>query len=312
MRLESIPTSLRLLFLCLVAIGVGFLLSGRSMVEHHENKMEKVENARDRPQKNEVSSYMTKKTVTIAAGARRTGSTWQYVALYNIGKFAKISTRAICLFDSERRPLGNFPSAKLVGKNQNVLLKTHLYDIKLELMADYIFTSYRDVRDELASIIKKNMRGCAFKPENLHLECRRILHSSFVHNLVWLRRADYAARYETFIEKPSSILARMMRVLGVPFQRKDLAIILANIDKDISNRDINSSKNYTDPLYFVTSTHKSEGASPGSYKQVLSPELIACLEATYYDWLQVMKYQVGSVKPVPPHNCISPITQERE
>eukprot|EP00002_Diphylleia_rotans_P031935 TRINITY_DN6662_c0_g1_i2.p1 TRINITY_DN6662_c0_g1~~TRINITY_DN6662_c0_g1_i2.p1 ORF type:complete len:372 (-),score=73.59 TRINITY_DN6662_c0_g1_i2:581-1696(-) len=258
------------------------------------------------------SRFLKERTVTIAAGARRSGSTWQYAALINLARHMNIVHRAMCLYDDEENPLGNFPSPKQIHNKQAIILKSHIYDVRLDLMATYVFTSYRDIRDELISIINKDMRRCSKSPEKLYGLCRQILHTSFMNQLAWNERTDYTFRYEDLRKTPHVILKDMAMVLGFELSQVDITSILSSIERDLNVTREVIMMDHSNPYFFVTRDHKSSNLNRANVMTKLPDAVLECLNFHYHEWLTSKGYVVGKVPKKLPQDCEIPRPQHTQ
>eukprot|EP00002_Diphylleia_rotans_P036721 TRINITY_DN8131_c0_g2_i3.p1 TRINITY_DN8131_c0_g2~~TRINITY_DN8131_c0_g2_i3.p1 ORF type:complete len:262 (+),score=48.69 TRINITY_DN8131_c0_g2_i3:146-931(+) len=250
-----------------------------------------------------VSSYLKERTVTLAVGGRRSASTWQFTALINIGHYASVQTRPLILFDKASPSMQAFPKRKFIQNYQNIILKSFHYDAPLDLMGDYVFTSFRDLRDQLASIIKANVKKCAERPEKLHRECRLVLHHAHANQIKWSVRANYSMKYETFLEKPALTLAEIMDVLGVAYDQKDLQYILKKTNSDLSAKKTDQSMGQGKSHSPVRSSLRTPDSKPGYYKSVLSKDHVDCVNLMYGSWLSAHGYAVETKPALKHEDC---------
>jgi len=117
----------------------------------------------------------------ISAGMNRSASTW----LYNV---IRLLIQESASYSNNFR-VGWVDDVLEYVDYESVLLKVHQYDDELAKKADFIFYSYRDLRDVLASLKRKFNNNPTLERANLLVETDRL----------WRNQACYNMRYEDFL-----------------------------------------------------------------------------------------------------------------
>lgn len=133
----------------------------------------------------------------LSAGMPRSGSTW----LYNV---IRILITDSGLYSNRIRP-GWVEDLAEENQFSDALVKLHEYDKKLAAKADFIFYSFRDIRDALASAKRKFGR----QPTLEHVDFLVEEHSK------WILIAQYSMKYEDMLTSPQLIINAVATILGI-------------------------------------------------------------------------------------------------
>ncbi|MCB0339291.1 MAG: sulfotransferase domain-containing protein [Bdellovibrionales bacterium] len=207
-------------------------------------------------------------TVYLAGGMNRSGSTW----LYNAARLLLLSDPEIA------RDLGVCWVGQL-GTTQirkNMLVKQHACVDTMVNRAKVILYSYRDIRDVLASLVRKSRGEASVE------RAGGLIHQYYK----WRKVAHFVMQYEHMLIEPSAVLTELAAVLRI--DNYDHEKILNQLTT-LSYEDPGSKNKIYHNENLLHKTHFTDGRH-GSWHQTLTPELISAVEASYGDWLRDHNY----------------------
>jgi hypothetical protein len=135
-------------------------------------------------------------------GMRQSGST----ALYNMIRYI-FTSNDIAVYgevDDEYDPLCKKAQASPVH-----IRKGHAYSSSVNEWSDYIFVTKRDLRDSVASSIRK--KGKPIGDKDIIAHCHRLIEAYSE----WEKYANYIFSYELFMKNPESVISEVLGILGV-------------------------------------------------------------------------------------------------
>ncbi len=205
-----------------------------------------------------------KPTIILAASMPRSGSTW----LYNVARVLLTSTEQLkanfsCGWIGD---IDNIPTRALM------LIKLHDFNQALVNESSFVFYSYRDVRDALASMKRK-----------FGLEPSLDAASNFIlHHNHWINQSHFVMKYEDMAENKASIVAN----LATRFQLNDVDVdaVLAEVEP---MKSAPVDKYDTENLYHAG--HITDGRH-GSWEGIISPELEKEILDKHRDWFEQYGY----------------------
>lgn len=208
-----------------------------------------------------------RRLVLLVAGMRHSGST----ALFNI---LRLGMESLGLpFESgytEKLDL-----EKIAASESGIfLLKTHEYRDDVAQLADFVFTTKRDLRDTVASAVRRNFPLC----ERLNA----IEYSKYNRQLweMWAEMSDYEFHYETHMREPVQSVMSVLNAVGL--QRAGAYEIAKGINAlptDQYNVTLLSPTHITDPERKLT------------YQDNLTQEQVYIINRNNARWLEVNGYE---------------------
>ena len=195
----------------------------------------------------------------VSAGMPRSGSTW----LYNAIRLIAIENNIF----GDSTPCG---WCEDVDSNESSwLIKIHTFDSLLSRNSDFIFYSYRDLRDALASNLRKFSTPIDISLVDTFIEWDN----------KWRKVADYSMKYEDMLKNPEQEIKNIGKLLGYS---GNAHVIIDAIKK--LNYDSNGSRNETyNEKNLFHKNHITDGRI-GSWKGQIEPELLIEIEDRYKDW----------------------------
>ena len=209
--------------------------------------------------------------IYICAGMKRSGSTWVYNAVRSILQRAQAPDLAAGWIADQDQLL----------KHQTVILKTHVYDAALATRADVTLISHRDLRDVAASLHRKF--NVALSTEGVR--------ETFNDYMNWKKGAAYDLRYEQLLVDRIPELRKIASVLKLPavtVTTLDFTAIDREIAAEKFNEDRSQGQTY-DSVNLLHTGHITDGKH-GSWKNTLSPELVAAVEREFREWMVAEGY----------------------
>lgn len=211
--------------------------------------------------------YLGQRLVLLVAGMRHSGST----ALFNI---LRLGMESLGLpFESgytEKLEL-----EKVAASESGIfLLKTHEYRDDVAQLADFVFTTKRDLRDTVASAVRRKFPLC----ERLSA----IEYSKYNRQLweIWSELSDYEFHYETHMREPARSVMNVLDAVGL--QRAGAYEIAKGINAlptDQYNVTLLSPTHITDPERKLT------------YQDNLTQEQVYIINRNNARWLEVNGYE---------------------
>lgn len=189
----------------------------------------------------------------LSAGMHRSGSTWLFNALRHIIESENPGSWFASITDTP-------PDIK------NAVVKIHAINKNYIKWADYIFYSYRDIRDVEASFMRR--RG--------ETQTKKWLHEEISGWVEYTNKADLVIEYNRIINEPEKVIAEIGKIVGI---KPNIEMILKELFK-MRNKKLKN----TDPVTLMRVNHITDGRS-GIYKQDLDPEYLKWIEDKYGWWL---------------------------
>ena len=162
-----------------------------------------------------------------------------------------------------------------------MLIKVHDFNKSLAGQSQYILYSFRDIRDVIASGIRKfGWVPSVEVADNLIIQHER-----------WMNVADFVMRYETMLHDKENIIADLARLFDI--KNVDPAGIVNSIEQ--LNYQSQGDKN---EMYHKTnlyhSGHITDGRH-GSWKGLIDPALIQKIEEKHQGWFKKYNYSVNQL-----------------
>jgi len=204
----------------------------------------------------------------VCAGMHRSGSTW----LYNVVRYCYLNAGYRTYSDAAHQ----YKASILADVH---VVKIHRFDQKLYEKAERIFTTVRDLRDVVASMIrfkltrdtKRDVARCTAK----------LISRDY---LPWAVYSDMEVRYEEMIRDRPGTITAILRILDLP-----------DVDPVEVQRDVEKLTKMALPDVDRTTQflphHLTDGRI-GSYGETLSPMLLEVVLDVGGDWLVKHGYTV--------------------
>lgn len=204
----------------------------------------------------------------LIAGMPRAGSTW----LYNAVRYSYINSgfRTYADYNDRYNPA--------VDADVHVV-KIHPFNESLLLSSQVVLTPCRDLRDVLASLVRRNL--VKNEPDALAARARRILDREY---LPWVQHSTCEIRYETMvIDKPKAI-AQILALLN-----------LLDVDPEEVHRDVEKLRKVVvaerDRTTQLWPDHFTDGRA-NSFFTTLSEESVLAIEKVASPWLRAKGYEL--------------------
>lgn len=202
----------------------------------------------------------------LIAGMKRSGSTW----LYNVVRF--------CYINAGHTTYGDYIDKYESHTCAHVhVVKIHPFDPTLMVDTDRILTSIRDIRDAVASMVRRNLiNNC--KEEVI--EAARNMISS--EHLCWAPFSDLEVRYEYMITHRMETVEMVLALLGI--ESVDPAEVVNDVEK--LGRVVFPGRERTSQLW---PNHITDGRS-NAYLDTFESETIRAVEHECAEWLAANGY----------------------
>lgn len=206
----------------------------------------------------------------LCAGMRRSGSTW----LYNVLRY--------CYLNAGYRTYGDYVKEYNASVPADVhVVKVHPFNRELCGRADHVFTTIRDLRDAVASMVRFKLAHNT--PTGIARAARQLIAREYEP---WAPYAALEIRYEEMILDRPGTIAKVLRILELP-----------DVDPQEVQRDIEKLTRMAlpdrDRATQLWPRHLTDGRL-GSYADTLSPRLVEIVEDVAGDWLAKHGYSVGA------------------
>jgi len=199
---------------------------------------------------------------------RRSGSTW----LFNAVRYCYLNAGYRTYSDYAKKYQASVPADVHV-------LKIHPFNRKYYEQADHIFTTVRDLRDIVASMVRFKLTRD--RPKDVAHCTERLINRDYAP---WAPYTNLEIRYEEMIRDRPGTVARLLQVLGLP-----------DVDPVEVHRDVEKlTKRALPDLDRTTQIwphHLTDGRM-GSYVETLSPQLIEIVENIGGSWLTEHGYEL--------------------
>jgi hypothetical protein len=208
------------------------------------------------------------KKLIVCAGIHHSGSTW----IYNILRYAFMNAEKKVHADQYGK--GAFD---LKCNAEVYIAKTHLFWPELAEKADIVITSIRDIRDIIASAIRREeILGSATA---VSAETQRIIALEYEP---WKAYSNYEMRYEEMIADRVGMALKILTLLDLPLEYAET--ICEDVRKlgyhVLSRADVSTQ---------LWPNHCGKGL-PGNYREGLSVRGIEAVEAVAGNWLKEKGY----------------------
>lgn len=203
--------------------------------------------------------------IIVSAGLHRSGSTW----LYN--------TLRMIYIESGREVYGSFID-QYDSKNKTPIhiVKTHNYRLVTKEMASSIFMTVRDLRDIIASAVRRNL----IQPTLADVE--KYLDNVIKREWRWREFADMELKYEEVIKNKAKATSKIAKLLGVKIDPIKVSQLVESLEIPKTHTEFNEETQ----LHY---NHITNGLQ-GSYKVTLPRNCIAFIEKEYGWFLKKYGY----------------------
>lgn len=203
----------------------------------------------------------------LSAGLNRSGSTWLYNAVRLLIKGSNCFPGIVCA--------GWVDDINVQDNNKHYVIKLHEFNEELVSKADFIFYSYRDMRDVLASLKRK------FRTEpSLHLA-----DSLFKKDKLWRDVAHFSMKYEDMTKDNLFILRQLSKSLGI----NDVDLDKVNDKLQSLSFSSEGDKGLYNKSNLYHQNHITNGMW-GSWQGELDNSLVTEIVLAYNDWFVENKY----------------------
>lgn len=206
-------------------------------------------------------------------GMPRSASTWIYNATRLIlGSVPSIANKLSYGW------IGDFDS---INKEKYILIKAHDYQPDIMKNAKFILYSYRDIRDVLASMMRKFNKAPSIDYADYLID----MHKD------WVTRSDMVIKYENILTDPgkTDVVNKIAAMFGIKdIDAEQIIKSLGRLEYS-SKGDKNEAYN-TKNLYHKN--HITDGRH-GSWEGEIDPVLINDIEKKYADWFNEYQYPLS-------------------
>lgn len=206
----------------------------------------------------------------LAAGMPRSASTWLYNAVrLLISRLPGMDQQFSCGWIGDWRQ---------IPRRRIMLIKVHDYHKQLVEQASCILYSYRDVRDAIASSLRKFGQPPTLEVADEYL-------SQYEK---WTGVADFVMRYETMLEDRTGMVMQIARQLGIADTDPD-GITAAIAELGYRSEGPRNRHYHTTNLFHAG--HITDGRH-GSWKGVLDEPLVRAIEERHKAWFEKCGYTI--------------------
>lgn len=213
-------------------------------------------------------AYATgERLVILVSGMRHSGST----ALFNVLRLG-LESQGIPF---ESGYTEKFDVDSVHQKSKGIfLLKTHEYRDDVAELADFIFTTKRDLRDTVASAVRRQFPLCdRLSPVEYGKYNRQLWE-------IWSVKGNYEFQYERYIQGPIEVLSDVLNRVG-----------LEGCDANSIYREINNLPTDKYDVTLLSPTHITDPERKLTYRDTLTPEQVALINRNNSRWLGVHGYE---------------------
>lgn len=208
-------------------------------------------------------------TCIVVAGMRHSGST----ALFNILRlaFAREGSRVMSGYSEHKQ------TAKLLRRKVGLrLVKTHEFRDDIAAAADLIFTARRDLRDSVASAVRRDFP--LYRQLRTPVEYAK--HNRALHAM-WAPHSDFEFVYETFMADPVAVTADVLEAAGLSsLPAAAICRAVLKLPTDDYATTLLTPQHITDPTHQLT------------YRDTLAASDIKTIEAHHHKWLRRHSYAI--------------------
>jgi len=204
----------------------------------------------------------------ICAGMHRSGSTW----LYNVVRY--------CFMNAGCRTYGDYAKKYNASIPADVhVLKLHPFKQHYCDRAEHIFTTVRDLRDIVASMIRFNITRPT--PRDVAHCTEKLINREYA---AWAPYSSLETRYEDMTRDRPAAIAAILRVLDLP------DVDPVEVHRDVEKLTMMALPDL-DRSTQLWPRHLTNGRT-GSYAETLSPELVKVVENIGGSWLTEHGYDL--------------------
>jgi hypothetical protein len=196
----------------------------------------------------------------------RSGSTW----IFNAAREVLTSDSAI----AENFTCGWIGDMDKMPDKPIMMLKVHDFDLRLVKLASYIFYSFRDIRDALAS----HARCFGSIPSLEDADGARKNYDA------WTQHAHYVVKYESMLEKKLNIIRDLAKAFGVAnIDEKEIMRRLDSLETSSKSNERYSQENLYHKNHITNGKH-------GSWHHEIDESLEARIVDAHRDWFIEHQY----------------------
>mgnify|MGYP003856722567 CR=1 FL=1 len=207
-----------------------------------------------------------KPTLIFAASMQRSASTW----LFNVARVLLSSQEAL----AEKFSSGWIGDLDKMPMKPVMLVKVHDFHPKIIDQASFIFYSFRDVRDVLASMYRQFGQEPTLDAASSAIE----------NHECWLRYAGFVMKYEDMAANKLVIVQSLAEKLGI--KEYEATKVVEEVD-GLKKTNSDSAKYDTTNLYHKG--HITDGRH-GSWEGILNKDLEKKIVDKHYDWFKRYGY----------------------
>lgn len=212
---------------------------------------------------------LTHRAVVIVAGMRHSGST----ALFNILRLglSRAGHDFVSCYSEQENCASKVRQAGRMG-----LIKTHEFRDDLLAMADFVFTARRDLRDSVASAVRRDFH--LYKQLRTPVEYAKYNRTLYD---IWAPHSDFEFVYEKFLADPAAVTGNVLEATGLtPSWAPEICQEVLNLPTDDYQTTLLSPQHITDPTHKLT------------YRDTLASADISAIQTHHCDWLQRHGYAI--------------------
>jgi len=209
-------------------------------------------------------------TLILSAGMTRSGSTWLYNAIRIV-----LSHDPTIKDDLAFGWVGDWND---LPERKHTLIKVHEFDGQLVDRAKFIFYSYRDIRDSIASSFRKFGTEPSVKLADHYIRMYE----------QWTSVANMVVPYEDIVSKKQEIICNLGKMLGVT------SFNASAIQHQINNMCYEGDGNKNDVYNYVNLFHKGHitDGGHGTWANFIDSDLVKQIEVFHREWFERCGYSV--------------------
>lgn len=208
----------------------------------------------------------------IAAGMPRSGSTW----LYNAIRLVLVSSP----FIKDNFSCGWIGDWRDIAKKEYMLVKVHEFENEMANEAEFIIYSYRDIRDAMASSLRKFGKI----PSIEYADHLILMHEK------WINVANTIISYDNILTEKLNIISELAHLFGVHLANP------STIVKDIETLSYESNGTRNHIYHNVNLFHKNHitNGRPGSWVDYLDADLASKIEISHRKWFEKYGFSINA------------------